>query len=151
MIQGAAVAAEARTWLGTRFHHQAHLKGVGCDCVGLVLGVGKALGIFPADLTSRPEFAPYVGYSRMPSGGRLEQACARFAVQIPVSEIRPGDVVLFNFNGAPSHAAIVGDYPAGGLSIIHAYAVTRKVVESRFDEGWASRVAAAYRLPGVNA
>jgi cell wall-associated NlpC family hydrolase len=34
-----AVIAEARTWLGTPWHHQASLKGVGCDCIGC----GKAL------------------------------------------------------------------------------------------------------------
>jgi len=30
----------ARSWIGTRFQHQARLRGVGADCWGLVLGVG---------------------------------------------------------------------------------------------------------------
>ena len=33
------VVAAAREWLGTPFHHQARLRGVGVDCVGLVIGV----------------------------------------------------------------------------------------------------------------
>ena len=33
------VVAVARTWLGTPYHHQASLKGVGTDCLGLVRGV----------------------------------------------------------------------------------------------------------------
>ncbi|HXO72313.1 MAG TPA: peptidase P60, partial [Bradyrhizobium sp.] len=37
----AAIVAEARSWIGTRYCHQASLKGVGCDCLGLVRGVWR--------------------------------------------------------------------------------------------------------------
>jgi hypothetical protein len=33
------VIAAARGWLGTPYHDQASLKGVGCDCLGLARGV----------------------------------------------------------------------------------------------------------------
>jgi cell wall-associated NlpC family hydrolase len=33
------IVEEARSWLGTPYHHQAALKGVGCDCIGLLRGV----------------------------------------------------------------------------------------------------------------
>ena len=39
----AAVLAEARSWLGTPYRHQASRKGVGCDCLGLVRGVWRTL------------------------------------------------------------------------------------------------------------
>ena len=29
------IVTQARTWIGTPFHHQARLKGKGCDCLGL--------------------------------------------------------------------------------------------------------------------
>lgn len=40
----------ARTWLGTKFHHQGRIKRSkqnlgGCDCVGLIIGIGNELGI----------------------------------------------------------------------------------------------------------
>lgn len=35
------VIAEARGWLGTPWHHQASLKGVGCDCIGFIRGVAQ--------------------------------------------------------------------------------------------------------------
>ena len=35
----ADIVALARGWLGTPYHHQASLKGVGCDCLGLIRGV----------------------------------------------------------------------------------------------------------------
>ena len=37
------IIAEARAWIGTPYRHQASLKGVGCDCLGLVRGVWRAL------------------------------------------------------------------------------------------------------------
>jgi hypothetical protein len=39
MFSREAVIAEARSWLGTPWHHQASLKGVGRDCIGFVRGV----------------------------------------------------------------------------------------------------------------
>jgi NlpC/P60 family putative phage cell wall peptidase len=33
------VVAKAREWIGTPYHHQASVKGAGCDCLGLVRGV----------------------------------------------------------------------------------------------------------------
>lgn len=38
---GAAIVSEARSWIGTPYRHQASLKGIGCDCLGLVRGVWR--------------------------------------------------------------------------------------------------------------
>ena len=35
------VIATARGWLGTPYHDQASLRGVGCDCLGLARGVWR--------------------------------------------------------------------------------------------------------------
>ena len=32
------IVALARAWIGTPYHHQASVRGVGTDCVGLVRG-----------------------------------------------------------------------------------------------------------------
>ncbi len=37
------VVAAARQWLGTPYQHQASIIGIGCDCLGLVRGVWRAL------------------------------------------------------------------------------------------------------------
>ena len=37
----ARVIAIARSWLGTPYHDQASLRGVGCDCLGLARGVWR--------------------------------------------------------------------------------------------------------------
>jgi hypothetical protein len=53
------------------------------------------------------------------------------------------------FDSEPQHVAIVGDYAYGGLSIIHAFLMARKVVETRLDDVWQCRVVAAYKFRGV--
>ena len=37
------VLDEARRWIGTPYRHQGTRLGVGCDCLGLVRGVWRAL------------------------------------------------------------------------------------------------------------
>lgn len=138
-MTGADVVMEARSWLGTRFHHQGRLKSVGCDCAGLVVGVAQALGLSEFDKTD---------YSRLPDGEMLRAVCDANMTGIAITDVQPGDVLLFKFDQFPQHLAIVGDYPAGGLSLIHAFAPSRKVVEVRLDDVWQQRVVAAYRLIG---
>jgi NlpC/P60 family putative phage cell wall peptidase len=46
------IVQEARGWIGTPYMHQASLKGVGCDCLGLVRGVWREV------LGAEPEQAP---------------------------------------------------------------------------------------------
>ena len=50
------VVAAARGWLGTPYHDQASVRGVGCDCLGLVRGVWREL--------YGPEPVPIPPYSR---------------------------------------------------------------------------------------
>src|ERR1043166_6538354 len=37
------IIAIARSWIGTPYVHQASLKGVGCDCLGLLRGIWREL------------------------------------------------------------------------------------------------------------
>lgn len=46
----------ARSWLGTPYHDQASLRGVGCDCLGLARGVWREV--------VGPEPFPIPPYSR---------------------------------------------------------------------------------------
>ena len=41
-----AIVAAARAWIGTPYRHQAALRGVGCDCLGLLRGVWRDVLLF---------------------------------------------------------------------------------------------------------
>ena len=43
MIDSETIVRCARGWLGTPYHHQASVKGVGCDCLGLIRGLWREL------------------------------------------------------------------------------------------------------------
>jgi len=140
----AQVVAAVRGWIGTPYQHQQRLKGVAVDCAGLVIGVARELEIVSADFD-------VTGYLRVPDGQSLLAYCDQFMTRIPLSEALPGDVVVVCFPRSRSrhaaHMGIFGDYPSGGLSLIHANGT--KVVEHRFDEDTRSRTLQVYRMPGV--
>lgn len=134
------IVEEARTWIGTRFQHQARCKGAGVDCVGVVIGVCKELRLTDFD---------HYNYSRIPDGRMMQETCEANMTRIQFAEVKAGDVVLFRFDQHPQHLAIIAEHPTGGHSIIHAYSPSRKVIETRLDSVWQSRIVACYRLPRV--
>jgi hypothetical protein len=149
MTTRADIVRVSREWLGTRYQHQASVKGVGSDCIGLIFGVCAELEVFPADWRMMPEMEEFRAYGRRPHKGTLERGCSKFAIQLPIADAVPGDIALLSFDGEPWHMAVLGDYPHGGLSIIHAYAPMRKVIESRLDPMWLTHIHSTYSLPGV--
>ncbi len=76
-----AVVAEARTWIGTPYRHQASLKGVGCDCLGLVRGIFRAL--HGAEPERVPPYTP--DWAEAASDEPLAQAAARHLAVIDKS------------------------------------------------------------------
>lgn len=138
-----SIVAQARTWLGTPFHHQARLKGKGCDCLGLIVGVVDALGLEDA---SGKKLAAYdeVTYSKEPDGAYLIQKLTGLLDEVPAAEARAGDLALFKVRENPQHLAILTDYE-GGLGMIHSFAPSRRVVEHRLDDEWKSRMIKVFR------
>lgn len=133
--------AEARAWLGTPFQHQGCLKGVACDCIGLVKGVGLALGLVDYDPAS-PQAQAFASYSMMPDSKRMRQGLATWLLPIPVADVLPADILFMAWTREPQHVALRTDH-----GIIHSYSGVGKVVEHVFDESWQRRVVAAYRYP----
>lgn len=146
-ITAAAVVAEARAWLGTPWQHQAALKGVGCDCTGLVRGVIAAFRPLPAELEQ-------MSYARVPDGVTLLRLCREHLHEVPAASAQPGDVLTFRYTLHPQHLGIAGDYVHGGLSLIHALdqrgrsaaSLAGRVVEHRLDVAWRSRLVAVFRI-----
>jgi cell wall-associated NlpC family hydrolase len=144
----AQVVAEARSWIGTPFVHQAARKGVGTDCAGLVRGVFLALGLLPPDY-ERLLPPGLMAYARRPDGTTMQATCDQ-QLQRTASPA-PGCVALIRFANRPHHLAFYGGHWAGGLSLIHALGPRNpaRVVEHRLDGAWSGRIICAYSIPGV--
>lgn len=145
MIPRAAVIVEARTWLGTRWQHQACAKGAGVDCIHFVAGVARALGIAAAEEFFRTP--AYHSYGRAPDREMLLGACDRLLERIPLGTEAPGDVLVIRIANHPVHFGLLSG--VNPLRMIHAWLGAQCVVEHGLDAKWQRRVMRAYRLPGV--
>lgn len=136
------LVGEARAWLLTPYRHQASVRGVGADCLGLVRGVWR--GVVGAEPQAAPAYTP--DWAEAMGEETLLEAARRHLVEIAPGAALPGDVLLFRMGlGSPAkHAAIV----SGGDTIIHAY-WGRAVCETRLVPWWRRRIAAAFQFPGV--
>ncbi len=136
----ARIAKVARRWIGTPYHDQASIRGVGCDGLGLLRGVWR-------DVVG-PEPMPVPPYSRdWGEAGPVEvlAEAARIAMlELDVAEARAGDVILFRMRAGAiaKHVGIL----SGGGHFIHAYERTG-VIEEHLTPAWQRRIAFAFRFP----
>ena len=135
------VVAEARRWIGTPYLHQGATLGAGCDCLGLIRGVWRAL--YGGEPVAVPAYSP--DWSEPQGDEALWRAAALHLT--PVRDARPGDVLLFRMRqgGVAKHLGILsadGDAPA----FIHAYA-GHGVIESPLPAPWARRIVARFAFP----
>lgn len=133
---------EARSWIGTPYCHQASLKGVGTDCLGLIRGVWRAC------YGSEPECVP--PYSASWTVGSdtdtLTETAERHLIRKSIANRSPGDVLLFKYRPTDSarHCAILSTPD----KILHAYA-RRAVCETALHSWWLRRVSSVYSFPGL--
>ncbi|MBB5274230.1 NlpC/P60 family putative phage cell wall peptidase [Rhizobium rosettiformans] len=163
MSINAQVLAVAGMWIGTPYRHQGAVKGVGCDCLGLVRGIWREL--YGQEPEAVPAYAP--DWAERGGEERLLAAAARHFLSVPsFAESRPGDLVLFRFRPhlAAKHAGILARLPdecsgtdgaaclerAGAVPIpdafIHAYEQSA-VTLSALVPGWRRKIAGIYRFP----
>ena len=134
------IVTEARSWIGTPYRHQASLKGVGCDCLGLLRGVWREV------MGQEPELPPPYSPDWAEAGAdTLVAAARRYLMEIERHEIAPGDVLLFRWRDTlpAKHCAVV----ASPSSMIHAHDGA-SVVEVALCPWWRRHLAHAFRFPG---
>jgi NlpC/P60 family putative phage cell wall peptidase len=137
------IVAAARGWIGTPYRHQASLKGVGCDCLGLVRGVWREL--YGEEPETAPPYAP--DWAEALQRETLAEAAARHLLLVPHAAFAPGDVLLFRWRAhlPAKHAAIV---TAPDL-MVHAHDGAA-VTEVSIAPWWRRRLAYCFELPGVS-
>jgi NlpC/P60 family putative phage cell wall peptidase len=134
------IIAAARGWIGTPYLHQASLKGIGCDCLGLVRGVWREM-IGP-EAETVPPYSP--DWAEATGDDRLLAAASRLLVPRGDGIAHPGDVMLFRWrDGLPAkHAAILVE-PG---RIVHAHDGL-SVTEVALGPWWARHVAGVFAFP----
>ena len=149
-IKPEETVAQARTWLGTRYHHQGRPKKSssgpgGCDCLGLIIGVIDELGLQDGEgnaLTNADEF----NYSMYPERGRLVSSIGKHLRQVPIEQMAVGDVLLFKTFKDPQHVALLTQYPGNGPGIIHCNSSAGQVVEQPLSMTWVKMLTHVYRF-----
>ncbi len=136
------IIAAARSWLGTPYHDQASLRGVGCDCLGLARGVWR-------EVVGDEPF-PIPPYSRDwgETGCRevLAKGARRMMMELPAADAGPGALVVFRMR-AGAIAKHVGILSAPDR-FIHAYE-RLGVIEEPLTPAWQRRIAFAFLFPSI--
>lgn len=115
------VVAEARSWIGTPYHHAADVKGHGVDCAMLLVRVYCDLGLIePFD--PRPYTHDWFLHRN-----EERYLTSLLKLSVEVREPNDGDVVLFRVGRCFAHAGIVSRVEP--LTIIHAFANAGCVVK----------------------
>lgn len=139
-----AVVDAARRWLGTPYLHQASVRHVGADCLGLVRGVWREL------YGEEPEAVPaYTEDWAEPQNDEvLARAARRVMRQVPHDRLPvAGELLLFRMreNAIAKHLGILATVGAAS-TFIHAYS-GHGVVESSLSAPWARRIASRFEFP----
>jgi NlpC/P60 family putative phage cell wall peptidase len=134
------VIATARAWLGTPYHDQASLRGVGCDCLGLARGVwrevvGDEPFVIPPYSRDWGETGPHEVLAEGARGAMIE---------IAPDDAGPGALLIFRMErrAIAKHVGILAE----GGSFIHAYE-RLGVIEELLTQSWRRRIAFAFLFP----
>lgn len=106
------VVEEARSWLGTPYHHRASIKGVGVDCAQILIEVYANAGVIGKIDVGHYSRDWHLHQSEEIYLGWLRKYCTETATP------KRGDIALFTYGNCASHSAIIIDWPG---QVIHSY------------------------------
>ena len=144
MISRNQILEEARSYVGTPYHHQGRLKGVGLDCSGLIVCVAKSLGLFESTIVNYSKRQEY--FTNI-----LMVEIKKYMIEIDVDDACPGDVLVFWMNArtkTPAHLAIKTE-----RGIIQTFddanKKLNKVVDTTLSPSWHRRITNVFKFQGV--
>lgn len=134
-----AILAEAVRWIGTPYCHQACKRGVGADCLGLIVGVWNAVSAKPLDLARHDQRS----WAQHADGEPLLDGLRQFLNEQNPTDAKPGDVLALRWRSSwpASHLAIL----MPDTTIVHAYEGGR-VVRSNLVP-WTTHIATSFAFP----
>jgi NlpC/P60 family putative phage cell wall peptidase len=142
MTKRQEIVAITRSWIGTPYHHQESLKGIGCDCLGLLRGVWREF-YGSENPEQMPNYSPSWGDHR--TDDPLMMIAKKYFVEHR-GEPREGDLLLFRMRRgmAVKHCSIVSD----PMHMVHAYSL-HQVREDEITEWWKKKLVGKFRFKGV--
>lgn len=136
----AHILALAESWIGTPYRHQARTKHVGCDCLGLVLGIWQELyGKAPSARTNYSK-----DWAETSSRDQLLIAAKTYLDEVKFETSRPGDVLLFRWSqfSVSKHLGIL----CCDQRMIHAFE-GHAVSSALIVPSWRRRISGVFRFP----
>ncbi len=133
------VAQKALEFLGTPYHHQAKVKGLGVDCGQLILAVAQELNLVSPTMR-------VTNYSTEWHLHNTEEKMLNMLEQFNCVEkttLEVGDIVCFKFGRVCSHLGIY----LGDGQFIHARIDQGKVVINSLSGDWLKRHIKTYSFP----
>ncbi len=142
-----AVVQAAQSCKGTPYRHQGRLKGVGLDCVGLVLTAFTEAGWRPRDV----EVTRNISYALMANEDTMKRLLENETRPVALSGVQPADVLLFQFGEHrwPNHLGLVSQVIEDEIYFIHAFNSpdSLRVCEGRLADKFVNVFVGAYSFP----
>lgn len=135
------IIAEAKEWINTPFHLHGRVKHIGCDCIGLVIGVAQSLNLKSKLGDVLPHF-DHSSYSLRESSIDIEKEMSRHFYLS--NSFEAGNLITLQYDSIPRHVGILSKHASGKLSIIHSNIRVNKVVEHIFDDSMLKRTTGIY-------
>ena len=117
------IVVVAESWQGTPFAGPSCLKGAGVDCAQVLGGVYREAGYWCGDGIVLPdEYSLQIGQHAEDT--RYIDIVGKYMREIPESEVKPGDVVIYKMGLAFAHAGIVKFWPSHIIHVTERNGVT---------------------------
>lgn len=97
----------AKTWLRTPFVMNGRIKGSGVDCATLLVEVFEEAGLIPHVDAGNFKIDFHLHHSKE----YYLEWVTKYCTEIELSQVQPGDLLLFKFGRIVSHSALVIDFP----------------------------------------
>jgi NlpC/P60 family putative phage cell wall peptidase len=132
----------ARKWIGTPYHHQASLRGVGCDCLGLVRGIYREA--YGTDAELPPAYSR--DWAEASGIETMLLAAARHLTPVSPDHLAPGHVMIFRLRTSTvaKHAAVL----VSPTAMVHAMEGA-PAAEVPYLPWWQRRLASAFAFPNI--
>lgn len=140
MITRQQVVDEALSWRDTPYQHAQSCKGHGTDCIGLLIGVYKAVGCIDKSFQPAPYSQQWHAHQNQEL---LRDAMRSFGCTRVEGEPQPADLLLFQYGRVISHAGIY----VGNGEFVHAYFGLHRVVKQPLAGELAERLRRVMRAP----